>query len=93
MTDFSGGAARRATVPPSELREARLQEIRREAQNTALIASVPKIEDLAPRATPETGYYGLPLLKGPQWSSEIPLYFFCGGAAGAAAIIASVDAR
>lgn len=89
MTDSSGGAARRAPSPSSELREARLQEIRREAQSAALVAAA-KIQDLAPRATPETGYYGLPILKGPQWTSEIPLYFFCGGAAGASAIIANV---
>jgi Polysulfide reductase len=43
-----------------------------------------------PQATPESGYYGLPILKKPQWKKEIPLYLFCGGAAGAAAILASV---
>jgi len=35
------------------------------------------------------GYYGLPSLKGPVWTWEIPAYFFVGGAAGAAAVIAS----
>ena len=34
-------------------------------------------------------YYGLPTLKAPVWSWEIPAYFFVGGAAGAAAVIAS----
>lgn len=34
-------------------------------------------------------YYGLPLLKAPVWTWEIPAYFFVGGAAGAAAVIAN----
>jgi hypothetical protein len=72
-----------------DLREARLQDIRREAQHTGL-ATFSKDTALMPHATPETGYYGLPILKKPQWSKEIPLYFFCGGAAGAAAILASM---
>ena len=33
------------------------------------------------------GYYGLPLLKKPVWTWEVPAYFFVGGAAGAAAVI------
>jgi polysulfide reductase-like protein len=30
-------------------------------------------------------YYGRPILKQPTWTWEIPVYFFCGGTAGAAA--------
>lgn len=37
-----------------------------------------------------TGYYGLPLLKTPVWSWEVPAYFFVGGAAGAAAVTGAV---
>ena len=37
-----------------------------------------------------SGYYGLPLLKSPVWTWEIPSYFFAGGAAGAAAVIGAV---
>jgi hypothetical protein len=33
-------------------------------------------------------YHGLPLLKGPVWTWEVPAYFFIGGAAGGAAVIA-----
>ena len=40
-----------------------------------------------PRATADTGYYGIPLLKEPQWKPEVPIYFFVGGAAGASAVI------
>ena len=36
---------------------------------------------------PERGYYGLPLLKEPVWTWEVPAYFFVGGAAGAAAVV------
>jgi formate-dependent nitrite reductase membrane component NrfD len=39
--------------------------------------------------TPSSGYYGLPVLKAPVWTWEIPTYFFVGGAAGASAVIAS----
>jgi formate-dependent nitrite reductase membrane component NrfD len=35
-------------------------------------------------------YYDVPLLKPPVWTWEVPLYFFVGGAAGAAAIIGGV---
>lgn len=34
-------------------------------------------------------YYDLPLLKKPVWTWEVPAYFFVGGAAGAAAVLAS----
>ncbi|HKB09378.1 MAG TPA: NrfD/PsrC family molybdoenzyme membrane anchor subunit [Vicinamibacterales bacterium] len=37
-----------------------------------------------------TTYYDVPLLKGPVWTWEVPLYFFVGGAAGGAALIGSV---
>jgi hypothetical protein len=43
-----------------------------------------------PVASPETGYYGIPLLMPPQWKPEVPLYFFVGGAAGAAAVIGAI---
>lgn len=38
-----------------------------------------------PGSTPS--YYGLPLLKPPVWTWEVPVYFFIGGAAGAAAVL------
>src|SRR5438270_6044315 len=36
---------------------------------------------------PDRGYYGLPFLKEPVWTWEVPAYFFVGGAAGAAAVL------
>jgi formate-dependent nitrite reductase membrane component NrfD len=38
----------------------------------------------------QPGYYGRPVLKAPVWTWEVPTYFFVGGAAGAAAVIAVV---
>ena len=39
----------------------------------------------------ETGYYGVPLLKQPPWTWQIPPYFFAGGAAGSAAVLGLVS--
>lgn len=35
------------------------------------------------------GYYGRPMLKAPVWTWEIPTYFFVGGLAGMAAVLAA----
>jgi hypothetical protein len=70
-------------------REKRILEIRREAESRGNVG-VKGIRPAGapfPKASPETGYYGIPLLKPPQWTHEVPLYFFVGGAAGAAAVI------
>ncbi len=34
------------------------------------------------------GYYGMPVVKPPTWTWEIPVYFFVGGLAGMAAVVA-----
>ena len=64
-------------------KEERLTLIQREA---ALVPSKVQL----PVASAENGYYELPLLKEPSWTWEIPLYFFVGGAAGTASVIAGV---
>ncbi len=73
-------------------RERELLRIRREAELTGTssqrgvrVSGAP-----FPQASPETGYYGIPLLKEPSWTWEIPLYFFVGGASGAAAVIGAI---
>ncbi len=78
---------RRAPDPESERR---LAEIRREATKTGLTLAqgITPAGAPFPSATPETGYYGVPLLKEPQWQKEVPLYLFVGGAAGASAVVA-----
>lgn len=72
-------------------RERRLEEIRQEAERRGLqVVSKPVVGATFPQASPEHGYYGIPLLKEPPWTWEIPLYFFVGGAAGAAAVIGAI---
>lgn len=73
-------------------RERRLDEIRREAERRGQLKVVTSRPAGAPfpQASPETGYYGIPLLKEPPWTWEVPLYFFVGGAAGAAAVIGAI---
>ncbi len=74
----------RPAFSPDEEKEQRLTLIQREAA-----ALVPGETGLAV-ASAEHGYYRLPVLKQPSWKWEVPLYFFVGGAAGTAAVIASV---
>ena len=76
---------------PSPWTEARLEELRLEAQRAGRVAGTGVRPPGAPFpvATPETGYYGLPPLKAPTWTWEVPVYFFLGGAAGASAVIAA----
>ena len=62
--------------------ERRLDELRTRAAAQGVIQAA------------SAGYHGLPLLKTPVWTWEVPAYFFVGGAAGAAAVIgAAANAR
>ncbi len=87
IPEFMSGAR----VPDAES-ERRLVEIRREAERRGelRVVGVRPAGAPFPQASPETGYYGIPLLKEPQWTHEIPLYFFVGGAAGAAAVMGAI---
>jgi hypothetical protein len=74
-------------------RERRLHEIRAEAERTGAVDG----ETIAPSGSPlphrtdsPDGYYGLPMLKAPVWTWEVPAYFFVGGTSGAAAVIGAV---
>jgi hypothetical protein len=72
--------------------EARLEAIRHEAEEKGMTAA-PGIRPAGspmPLASPETGYYEQPLLKEPQWTPLIPLYFFVGGATGSLGVIGSL---
>ena len=73
-------------------RERRLEDIRREAEKLGRMEVAGRRPAGAPfpQATPEHGYYGTPMLKQAPWSWEIPLYFFVGGAAGAAGVIGAI---
>ncbi len=83
---------RKSPRTPDASSEARLLEIRREAETRGRVEA-PGVRLPGapfPKASPETGYYGIPMLKQPQWKWEVPLYFFVGGAAGSAAVIGAV---
>lgn len=75
-----------------DLREARLDEIRDQAQQLGRVdeQGVRPAGSPMPVATPQTGYYGQPLLKEPQWTPLVPLYFFIGGASGSVGVIGSL---
>ena len=79
----------RAGRLPDAASEARLLELRCEAERRGVVMSAGVEPPGAPfpQASPDAGYYGIPLLKKPGWSWEVPIYFFVGGAAGAAAVI------
>lgn len=77
---------------PTASSEAQLDQLRREAELNGRV-NRPGIRPPGspfPQATSENGYYGLPLLKPPVWTWEIPTYFFIGGMGGAAAVIGAV---
>lgn len=83
------------SIVNSHTREARLRELRKEAEEKGIVGSAGVLANggpwpIRPKATAETGYYGLPLLKAPAWTWQVPLYFFTGGFAGAASVIAAV---
>jgi hypothetical protein len=68
--------------------EKRLEELREQAWKEGVVAG--KGVDVAGGPIPrKPGYYGQPVVKPPVWTWEVPLYFFFGGIAGMAAVIAS----
>lgn len=67
--------------------EQRLDEIRDEAWAKGVVSD--RGVDVAGGPIPrQIGYYGQAILKPPVWTWEIPVYFFVGGIAGMAAVIA-----
>jgi hypothetical protein len=79
-------------------KELRLEALKREAAREGIVRApgvAPSggpmpIGGQLPGADAQSGYYGLPLLKEPVWTWEVPVYFFVGGAAGAASVIAAI---
>jgi hypothetical protein len=69
--------------------EKRLEELREQAWKEGVVPG--KRVDVAGGPIPrKPGYYGQPVVKPPVWTWEIPIYFFVGGLAGMAAVIAFV---
>src|SRR6267154_983977 len=77
---------------PDFASEQKLVEIRREAERRGEVkaSGIRPAGSPFPMASPDTGYYGIPLLKKPAWTWEIPLYFFTGGTAGAAGVVGAI---
>lgn len=73
-------------------REQRLLDLRQEAEQRGRVhgPGVRPEGSPFPIASPSTGYYKQPMLKEPQWTPLIPLYFFVGGAAGSLGVIGSL---
>ncbi|HEY0702757.1 MAG TPA: NrfD/PsrC family molybdoenzyme membrane anchor subunit [Candidatus Acidoferrales bacterium] len=68
--------------------EERLAEIRQQAADGTLLSGQPDSSGAKSAQNGEQSYYGLPALKEPTWTWEVPLYFFLGGIAGLSACIA-----
>src|SRR2546429_8324682 len=77
--------------------EHRLDELREQARNKGVVAGrgvdiaggpIPRKLVTASPSGGRPGYYGEPVVRPPVWTWEIPVYFFVGGLAGMAALIA-----
>ncbi len=67
--------------------EQRLEQLREQAWDKGIV--VGRGVDVTGGPIPRrSGYYGQPVVKPPVWTWEIPIYFFIGGFAGMAAVIA-----
>ncbi|HXH95529.1 MAG TPA: NrfD/PsrC family molybdoenzyme membrane anchor subunit, partial [Thermoanaerobaculia bacterium] len=74
---------------PDSATEKRLDDIREQAALGRLDAKgVRPSGSPFPEADAEHGYCGLPIVKAPVWTWEVPVYFFVGGAAGASSVLA-----
>ncbi|HEY1659224.1 MAG TPA: NrfD/PsrC family molybdoenzyme membrane anchor subunit [Candidatus Sulfotelmatobacter sp.] len=73
-------------VKASRASEARLDEIRNAAAQAA--RSSTRSSSHPPQIRGRESYYGLPVVKAPVWTWEVPLYFFIGGIAGLSSCIA-----
>ena len=81
-------------TPPAreDVREARLTELREQAASKGIVSALGVRAEGSPlpKASPQNGYYQLPMMKEPQWTPLIPLYFFVGGATGSLGVIGSL---
>jgi formate-dependent nitrite reductase membrane component NrfD len=79
-------------LPDSRASESRLEQIRRQAAEFGAVTEqgICPAGSPMPVASPQNGYYQQPLLKKPQWTPLIPLYFFVGAASGSLGVIGSL---
>src|ERR1700732_4200485 len=83
MTTMKSAAKLKAT-------EERLEEIRKGAAEAAQVPAGVRPSAGSPQKREGESYYGLPALKPPVWTWEVPLYFFLGGIAGVSSCIALI---
>ncbi len=76
------------TPPKPKATEKRLDEIREAAAASANTPGAVPSLGASRKSDGSESYYGLPVLKAPTWTWEVPLYFFLGGIAGVSACIA-----
>jgi Polysulphide reductase, NrfD len=74
----------------SKATEERLEEIRKTAGENARSTGTAQESVRRSSAQKNESYYGLPALKAPVWTWEVPLYFFLGGVAGVSACVAFI---
>jgi polysulfide reductase-like protein len=84
----NGARVRVFLVTTNSPSEKRLEQLREKAWQEGVVPGrgVDVVGGPIPR---KPGYYGQPVVKPPVWTWEVPLYFFFGGIAGMAAVIAS----
>lgn len=85
---------------PDRASEERLEALREEARREGVVEDdgVDVVGGPVPSGAPDgyrppsdseaEGYYGLPIVKPPVWTWEVPAYFFVGGLAGMSAVVA-----
>ena len=78
------------TAAKPKMTEERLEEIRNSASENATPIGSTQLAPGPPSAQNEESYYGLPALKAPVWTWQVPLYFFVGGIAGVSASVAFI---
>src|SRR6184192_4269930 len=67
--------------------ESRIDQLREEAWAKGVVTG-PGVDVAGGPIPTKPGYYGEPVVRPPVWTWEIPVYFFVGGLAGMAAVIA-----
>jgi formate-dependent nitrite reductase membrane component NrfD len=82
----------KTNLAKKQIPEERLDELREEALRTGRVRDSGIVPVSSPITQPAwaASYHGHPVLKPPTWTWQIPLYFFVGGLAGTAAVIALV---
>lgn len=90
LTQITPMQASQMQITRQKIKEDRLDALREEAVRTGKVkdAGVVPMTSPFPKPALANSYHGNPVLKPPTWTWQVPLYFFVGGVAGVAAVIA-----